>query len=144
MVKTATTEATIRSLGMTDLTLLMEAQEAASHELDAMSDIEIAIALSNGHIQGLVLDCADRQMLVSWQMEGKNALLTALYRRGSAKGFLADCRMLLERTEGRLREFGVEHVFAGVGYQNPHFGTLMKLYGRLGFGPDLLRVGKVI
>lgn len=138
------TETIIRSLGVNDLWLLLEAQAASSNELDAMKDTEIALALTRGQIQGLVLEAEDRQMLVSWQMDGKHALLTAFYRTGTPKGFLSDSRELLERTEGRLREFGVQNIFAGVGYRNPNFNALVKLYGRLGFGPDLLRVGKVI
>lgn len=141
---TITQETTIRSVGLTDLPLLVAAQKASSHELDALSTIEIAEALAYGKIQGLVLEADDRRMIVTWQRDGHHALLTCFYREGAPTHFLSDCKRLLERTEGMLREFGVRNVFAGVGYQNPQFERLIRLYGRLGFGPDMLRVGKTI
>lgn len=134
----------IRPLTIDDLDFLLRAQKAASFELDALSDDAVATALRCGLFGGLVLELKDRRMLVSWQKDGKNALLTCLFREGTPRGFLTDCRLLLQETEAILKSKGVDHIFAGVGMKNPRCDRLMKLYYRLGFKVDLYRLGKVV
>jgi hypothetical protein len=138
------TETTIRTLGITDLPLLMRAQVSASHELDAMTPEAVGMALAAGQFSGLVLEGEDRQMVVAWQRDGETALLSVLYREGSPNGMLSDCRRLLDRTEGVLREFGVTKVFCAVGVMNPRMERLMRLYASLGFTCDLIRMQKGI
>lgn len=100
--------------------------------------------LKNGQISGMVLEAPGRTMLVGWQKDGQAALLTCLYREGSASGFIGDCRVMLERVQGVLREWGVHRLFVSAGIENPNFTRLMRYYRRLGFRADLVRSAKEI
>lgn len=136
---TTSSEARLRGIGAGDLALLLRAQEACSFECDALPDAEIEAGLKAGLIDGLVLEGRERVMVVCWQRSGAGALLTAFYREGSAAGFIEDCRKMLARAEGILREWGVCRLFVSASLKNPEFTRLMRYYRRLGFQADLVR-----
>lgn len=134
----------IRKIGLDDLDLLLRAQAACSHEMDAMPVEHIQTALVAGCIQGIVLEAPGRTSVVCWQKDGKNAILTAFYREGSPEGFLGDVRDGFDRLTGILKEWGVDQVFVALGINNPQFDRLYRLYKRLGLVADVVRMGKEI
>lgn len=135
---------TVRHLDMSDLGILLRAQEATRYELDAMTAEEITFQLLGGNIQGLVLERDHRTMIVCWQQSGRDALLTTLYHEGRPQDFLADFRLLRERLRDVLAEWGIEHVFVCVSLRNPDFERLLRLYRRCGLREDMLRMGMVL
>lgn len=133
----------VRKLGPADLKLVLEAQESCSYDLDApMSAIAISDGLRRKELQGLVLEREGCTALICYQIEGNQALLTCGYRKGRSEGLLRDCKFLLERLEGILREWGVERVALYVGQHNPNFLRIYDLLKRLGFASDMMRMGK--
>lgn len=138
------TAVTIRKLRLEDLHLLLRAQESSSHEMDSLSAVAVADYLKRGLIEGLVLDGPGRAMLVCWQRDGVEAMLTALYREGDPKHTFADLRRLLDRAYGILKEWGVVRVYACIGRNNPLFERLYMAYSREGFVEDLVRMGRDI
>lgn len=132
--------ATIRRISFSDLPILLRAQAASIYELEEMNPLEIAEGLRSGGIEGLLLDAPDRFMLVCWQREGATAMLTTLYREGSANNFVADLLALKTRTLDILGEWGVSEVFLALSLNNPEYGRLYRMYRRGGFKVDMLRM----
>lgn len=132
--------ATIRHISFGDLPILLRAQSASTYELEEMDALEVAEALRSGGIEGLLLDAPDRFMLVCWQRAGTTAMLTALYREGSANNFVADLLALKTRTLDILGEWGVSEVFLALSLNNPEYGRLYRMYRRGGFKVDMLRM----
>lgn len=136
-----TKKPTLRRLQRSDFPLLLRAQAECPHQLDAMTEYEVHCALFEGGIDGLVLEEGFDWTLLCWQREGKTAMLTCLYRSGGKPLKLSAAKMLVERAEGILREFGVKQVFLGVAI-SLRYNTLLKVYGRFGFEPDMVRMTK--
>ena len=134
----------IRSIDIRDLPVVLRAQAASSHELDAMDPYQIAEGLREGLLEGILLDEPDRFMLVCWQRDGKSAMLTCFYREGTSASFIADYRNVLNRLEEILRGSGVQHLYLALSLHNPSMPRLHKLFTRMGFTIDLLRLGKAI
>lgn len=139
---------TIHRLGADDVPLLLRAQAAMPDEMgpDRMTPATLIKALSDRELDGLVLTGPGRVMLIGWQVvpPGELAVIGGLYREGTTKGFLTDCRRLSERMDGVLREFGVKRAALSVSARNPRIDRLLKLYGRFGFVATSVRAGKVL
>lgn len=133
----------VRELGVGDLALVMRAQKACAYDLDRAYDAwDVECGLRDGLLHGLVLEGEGRVMMVGYQFQGYDALISCFYREGKPTGFLADCQMLLDRMERSLCEFEVENVRLFTSVNNPKYVKLRRLFQRLGFEADMLRMGK--
>ena len=100
--------------------------------------------LEPGKLEAYVLQSEDSKTIVVVQREGHRAALSCLYREGNPRTFLSDMRIGLEKVIDRLQWNGVSEVYAFVSVKNPRYYKLMRLYHRLGFGPDMARIGRRI
>lgn len=129
----------IRLATMSDIDFVLRAQRA-NVEVDQYGEQEVAMALSDGRLQMVILEHDKAISGVAILREGEVATLCGFYREGDRMGLKADAHRLLSNVKVWLNANGVSQIFADVFLNNCRYNILLKLYKSLGLVPICTRM----
>lgn len=141
---TLTVRYQIRKMDYSDLDFVMRAQRACQFEMEQLDRDQIAYALWNGLFEGFILTGPQVRMSIVIQRQDAFAHLALFYREGLPVGLWTEAQMLWEKVVDYLQEQGVTHVAAFIHRDNPKRNKLLRFYKRLGFIPEMVRIGRGI
>lgn len=144
MTDTLTTPYQVRMLNPSDLSFLLRASVACQYEAPPMEREVLEAALWAG-LPGFVLTGPNVRMCIVIQPVDRNvASLGLFFREGPPVGLLTQTQMLWDKVMDYLQQNGVSSVCAWVHKDNPKRNKLLKLYARIGFLPEMVRIGRSI
>ena len=129
---------------VTDLNLLMKAQQASDIGEGSLTAFQMMEQLLDGRLEAYVYETASSIAMLGLQVEGYNAVLGAWYREGPPASALTELRALLERVKHVMRNRGVTHLYCLIAKSHPKHDKLVRLYARLDFHPDLTRLSSEV
>src|SRR5690349_10316857 len=144
MTETITTPYQVRSVNPSDLDFLLRASVACQYEAPPMEREVLEASLWQG-LPGLMLVGDRVRMCVLIRpVDTRTVSLGLFYREGSPVGLWTQTQVLWEKVVDYLQENGITSVCAWIHKDNPRRKKLLRLYARLGFAIDLVRIGRSI
>lgn len=134
----------VRSVNPSDLDFLMRGQFACRYEVDQLTREDIEFGLWNNTIEGFVLVGPNVRMCIVVQRFNNSANLCAFYREGPITGMWTESQILWRKVVDYLQENNITDVMAHVHKDNPNRDKLLRFYTRLGFGVEMVRIGRRI
>lgn len=135
----------VRRMTERDYGYLARACHDTPRGADSLPPGEVLEYAREGRLEGLILDVDGQyRALLAYHSSAPWCNIYFFYRTGPAREMVRDCRRLWEAFLGEMRARDVRFIVGYVLAGRAECKSLLRLYKRFGFAPDLLRVSKEI
>ena len=118
----------------------LRAQNACPQSLGNMSEEEIGSAVEAGALQVWIAQDENSTVVLCGQRDGQSAIIGAFYAEGDAASFWHLTNDVRAQLVEWMRSEALSSAFGAIAIDHPELQQLVKVYERLGFRPDCVRI----